>query len=75
MTTAENILSPRALAPVASAPRRAASSALNALAPTPTARAAWQVWWTGLAAAVAWGLLGAMCISVALAIWLEQKYN
>ena len=60
MTTAENILSPRALAPVASAPRRAASSALNALAPTPTARAAWQVWWTGLAAAVAWGLLGAI---------------
>lgn len=22
-----------------------------------------------------WGLLGVMCVSVALAIWLEQKYN
>ena len=57
MTTAENILSSRAPAPVASAPRRAASPAPHATAP---ARAAWQVWWTGLAAAWAWGLLGVL---------------
>ena len=30
---------------------------------------------TLIAADDTWGLLGVMCISVALSIWLEQKYN
>ena len=60
MSSAENILLPGAGAPVVRAARRVASAAPHATAPAHTARATWQVWWTGLAAAVAWGLLGAI---------------
>ena len=63
MTTAENILSPRSPAPVASPPRRAARPASTALAKT--ARPAFTVWWTGLAAALAWLALGVLTYTLA----------
>lgn len=57
MSTAENILSPGASAPALKPPpRRAARAASNPL--EKTARPAYAVWWTGLAAALAWLALG-----------------
>lgn len=58
MTTAENILSPGANGPVTSPPRRAFRPAAAAAPSTGTARPAHSVWWTGLAAALAWLTLG-----------------
>ena len=60
MTTAENILSPGASAPPAKPPRRAARPPLAAAPSTRPARPALAVWWTGLAAALAWLALGVL---------------
>lgn len=62
MTTAENILSPGASAPVAKPPRRAARPASTPL--EKTARPAYPVWWAGLAAALAW-----LALSVLTWLW------
>ncbi|MES2941420.1 MAG: ABC transporter permease, partial [Pseudomonadota bacterium] len=60
MTSAQNILSPGASLPVAKPPRRATRPATGAAAPKASTSQAHAVWWTGLAASLAWLALGVL---------------